>query len=148
MYSIWMFFLHVFLFFFTNFRYVNLQVPTNLVGRGGALLRKIHQGKTFNLNGFYYDTRSHLLQNLVTSHFPFKYFAVIVMSSVTVIRIFFQKQMAGSLTFHWRFLEVRRNCTTAPPSSPASRRFNLDHFELNISTSLIPMLADPLCNKK
>jgi len=53
MYSIWMFFLHVFLFFFTNFRYVNLQVPTNLVGRGGALLRKIHQGKTFNLNGFY-----------------------------------------------------------------------------------------------
>jgi hypothetical protein len=95
-----MFFLHVFLFFFTNFRYVNLQVPTNLVGRGGALLRKIHQGKTFNLNGFYYDTRSHLLQNLVTSHFPFKYFAVIVMSSVTVIRIFFQKQMAGSLTFH------------------------------------------------
>ena len=95
-----MFFLHVFLFFFTNSRYVNLQVPTNLGGRGGALLRKIHQVKTFNLNGFYYDTRSHSLQNLVTSHFPFKYFAVIVMSSVTVVRTFFQKQMAGSLTFH------------------------------------------------
>ena len=46
-------FLHVFLFFFTNSRYVNLQVPTNLGGRGGALLRKIHQVKTFNLNGFY-----------------------------------------------------------------------------------------------
>jgi hypothetical protein len=39
--------------FFMNSWYVNLQVPTNLGGRGGALLRKIHQVKTFNLNGFY-----------------------------------------------------------------------------------------------
>ena len=37
--------------FFMNSWYVNLQVPTNLGGRGGALLRKIHQVKTFNLNG-------------------------------------------------------------------------------------------------
>jgi len=37
--------------FFMNSWYVNLQVPTNLGGRGSALLRKIHQVKTFNLNG-------------------------------------------------------------------------------------------------
>jgi len=37
--------------FLMNSWYVNLQVPTNLGGRGGALLRKIHRVKTFNLNG-------------------------------------------------------------------------------------------------